>query len=310
MADQAQGLRVLAHQARRAFDYSDSVVVSSRKTARTIAVTSGKGGVGKTNFSANLALLLARTGQRVVVLDADLGLANLHVLFGLSPARHLGHVIRGENSLREVLHIVSEGIGIIAGGSGITELANLDAIRRQRFIQRIGELDELADIVLIDTGAGLSENVLAFVLAAEEVIVLTTPEPTALADAYATIKVVSRDNPEAKMSVVVNMVRTEAEAEATAERLRLVSKQFLDVDLGVLGYIPQDSAVPRAVRAQRPVTIDHPTGPTARALGRIAETLGYRDNGAAAVHRSRGVCGFLNRMTYYLQPGRQRLDRV
>jgi flagellar biosynthesis protein FlhG len=298
MPDQAQGLRVLASQARAAFDLGNSVVVSSRNIApaRTIAVTSGKGGVGKTNFSANLALLLAKAGQRVVVVDADLGLANLHVVLGVSPRYHLGHIIRGEKSLRDVLHTAPQGFDILAGGSGIAELANLGHIERQRFIHRLAELDDLADIVLIDTGAGLSDNVLSFVTAAEEVIVVTTPEPTALADAYATIKVVSRDNPDALLSVVVNMAATEAEADATAERLRLVAKQFLDIDLGILGVILQDPAVPRAVRAQRPVVAEWPAGPTARALGRMVDTLGYRES------RPAGVRGFLNRVSHYFQP--------
>jgi flagellar biosynthesis protein FlhG len=297
MADQAQGLRLLANQARSAFSLGDSVVVSSRKTARTIAVTSGKGGVGKTNFSTNLALQLAKAGQRVVVLDADLGLANLHVVLGVSPQYHLGHVIRGERTLREVIFHAPQGIDIIAGGSGVAELANLDAAAVQRFIHTLAEIDDLADILLIDTGAGLSDNVLAFVLAAEEVLVVTTPEPTALADAYAMIKVVARDNSEANMSVVVNMATSDAEAEATSGRLRTVAKQFLNVDLGVLGHIPQDPMVPRAVRAQRPVSIDHPNCPMVRAIGGMVDTLGYRES------RPAGVRGFLNRMTRLLQNG-------
>ncbi len=297
MADQAQGLRALADQARRAFEFGDSVLVSPRKTARTIAVTSGKGGVGKTNFSTNLALLLAKTGQRVIVLDADLGLANLHVVLGVSPRYHLEHVMRGERTLKEILYNTPQGIQIIAGGSGIAELANLDDKQRQRFIDGLSELDDLADIILIDTGAGLSHNVLAFVLAVEEVIVVTTPEPTALADAYATIKVISRENPEAQLRLVVNMAANDAEAEATAERLRLVSKQFLNVDLDVLGYIPQDPSVPRAVRAQRPVVLDNPTAPMPRALGRIVDALGYRES------RPAGVTGFLNRISRYFKAG-------
>ena len=293
MADQAQGLRVLADQARRTYELEDTALVTTRKAARTIAVTSGKGGVGKTNFTTNLALLLAKTGEEVIVLDADLGLANLHVVLGISPRFHLEHVMRGEKTLAEILHPAANGIRIIAGGSGIAELANLTDEQRNRFIDGLAELDSMADVILIDTGAGLSHNVLGFVLAAEEVIVITTPEPTAIADAYATIKVVARENPEAVMRLVVNMATTEAEAHATAERLRMVSKQFLNVNLELLGYIPSDASVLRAVRAQRPVSLDNPNSPVTRAISAIVERLGFH------TARPAGISGFLNRVARY-----------
>jgi flagellar biosynthesis protein FlhG len=293
MADQAQGLRVLADRARRTNELEDSAVVTSRKTARTIAVTSGKGGVGKSNFTASLALMLAQSGESVILLDADLGLANLHVLFGLSPRFRMEHVMRGEKSLAEVLYPAADGVRLIAGGSGITELANLGEAQRKQFIEGLSELDSLADVILIDTGAGLSHNVLAFVLAAEEVIVITTPEPTAIADAYATIKVVTRENSEARIRLVVNMAASDEEARATAERLRLVAKKFLQVDLEVLGAIPFDASVPRAVRAQSPVVLENPGAPIAKAVQQIVSLLGYR------TARPAGISGFLNRVTSY-----------
>lgn len=272
-----------------------TAVVAPRKGARTIAITSGKGGVGKTNFSTNLALMLAKRGLRVIVLDADLGLANLHVVLGVSPHYHLGHVLRGERTLRDILYAAPCGIQIIAGGSGISELANLNDEQRQRFISGLEELDELADIILIDTGAGLSHNVLAFVLAVEEVIVVTTPEPTALADGYATIKVISRENPDAHLRLVVNMAASETEAEATSERLRLVARQFLNLELDVLGHLPQDASVPRAVRAQRPVVLENPNAPIVHTLNEIVDRLGYYPSRPASVR------GFLNRVSRYFQ---------
>jgi flagellar biosynthesis protein FlhG len=220
MDDQAHGLRVLAKTARSAGELEDTVLVSPRKAARTIAITSGKGGVGKTNFTTNLALLLAQTGQRIIVLDADLGLANLHVVLGVAPKFHLEHVIRGEKTLKEILYPAANGIQIIAGGTGIAELANLTNERRERFIDGLAELDSMADVILIDTGAGLSHNVLGFLFASDEVIVITTPEPTAIADAYATIKVVSRDNPDARIRLVVNMANSDMEAHAGGARCR------------------------------------------------------------------------------------------
>ena len=293
MTDQAQGLRALADQARPGYELGHSAITTPPPAARTIAVTSGKGGVGKTNFSTNLALLLAQSGERVIVLDADLGLANIHVVLGISPHFHLGHVMHGEKSLRDILYPGPAGIQLIAGGSGITELANLNAKQRRRFVGGLAELDHLADIILIDTGAGLSHNVLAFVLAAEEVVIITTPEPTSIADAYATIKTIARDNPEARLHLVVNMAADEAEARTVAERLQLVAKQFLNVDLNVLGSLPQDAAVPRAVRAQKPFWLSAPNAPVGRALTQIADALGYRPI------RPAGINGFLNRITQY-----------
>src|SRR5579871_150756 len=182
------------------------------KAVRIVAVTSGKGGVGKTNFSTNLSVLLASDDRRVIVVDADLGLANLHVVCGVTPKYHLEHVMRGEHSLREILWPGPNGLQMIAGASGLAELANLDDNRRAAFIDDLHELDQLADVIVIDTGAGLSHNVMAFLCAVEEVIIVTTPEPTAITDAYATIKVLSQENPDARLQLVVNMAHSSAEA--------------------------------------------------------------------------------------------------
>jgi flagellar biosynthesis protein FlhG len=220
-------------------------------------------------------------------------LANIHVVMGISPAYHLEHVLRGEKTLQEIMISTPGGVQIIAGGSGITELANLDHEQRSRFIESLSELDHLADTILVDTGAGLSQNVMAFVLAADEVIVITTPEPTSLADAYATIKVVSQENPGTHLHLVVNMATSEAEASAVYERLSLVAKQFLHIELDYLGYLPQDATVSRAVRAQQPFTQFSPGAPVARALEQIVDRLGY------SPARPAGVGGFLNRISKF-----------
>lgn len=294
MADQAHGLRVLAHQTRREHELGHAVLIAPRHAARTLAVTSGKGGVGKTYFATNLALLLARAGEKVAVLDADLGLANIHVVLGIAPPFHLEHVMRGEKSVRDILYPGPAGIQIIAGGSSITELAQLDSEQRQRVLNGLADLDDLADVILIDTGAGLAHSVLAFAVASEEVVIVTTPEPTAITDAYATLKVVSQGNPEARLRLVVNMAENMNEAHAAAEKLRLVARQFLNVDLDVLGYLPRDATVSRAVRAQQPFVLTYPDAPAARALARIADTLGYHPP------RPGGFGGFLNRVSRHL----------
>ncbi|HLK57612.1 MAG TPA: MinD/ParA family protein [Chthonomonadaceae bacterium] len=261
--------------------------------ARVVAVTSGKGGVGKTNFSTNLSLTLAKAGQRVIVLDADLGLANLHVIMGVNPPYNLEHVMYGHRRLCDILHTGPGGVKIIAGGSGITELANLDEPTRLAFVSGMRELDALADVILIDTGAGLSRNVLAFLCAVEEIIVVTTPEPTAITDAYATIKVVSMENPSARLSLVVNMAHSEAEAQAVADRLMLISERFLNVKLEFLGFIPQDPTVSRAVRNQSPFVLSQPTCLAAQGVQRIASQLGYARPAPGPIA---GFSGLMNRM--------------
>ena len=265
-----------------------------RRMARVIAITSGKGGVGKTNFCSNLALTLAARGQRVIIVDADLGLANVHVVLGVSPRFHLEHVMRGEKSLADVLYHSPGGVGIIGGGSGLTDMANLDDVRRQRFIAGLSELDSLADVVLLDTGAGLSHNVLAFLCAVDEVIVITTPEPTAITDAYATIKVLARENPRALQRLVVNMAQSEAEARAVAQRLQSIAHRFLGRDLNWLGYLPHDMTVSRAVRAQQPFTVLQPNAPVSRAILEIADQLGFDQPPPAS--QTAGVSGLLSRM--------------
>jgi flagellar biosynthesis protein FlhG len=263
------------------------------RQARVIAVTSGKGGVGKTSFSSSLSLTLARAGRRVIVLDADLGLANLHVMLGVRPQYHLEHVMRGEKTLRDILYPGPGGILIVAGGSGIADLANLDDDTRDAFITGLSSLDALADVIVIDTGAGLSRNVMAFLCAVEEILVVTTPEPTALTDAYATIKVACRENPNARLMLIVNMARTEAEGAETAERLMRITRQFLGVELDYLGAIPYDATVPQAVRVQQPFTLSAPQAAATKAVAQIAAQLGYQ---AAPTSTAGGFKGFLNRM--------------
>ncbi len=284
----------------RLFALSTPAVVSSpyapaavSRRARVIAVTSGKGGVGKTNFSTSLSITMAQSGQRIVVLDADLGLANLHVVLGVSPRYHLEHVMEGTISIREALHDAPGGIQIIGGGSGIAELANLEVEKCEGFIASLSELDSLADVIVIDTGAGLARNTLAFLNAVEEIIVVTTPEPTAFTDAYATIKVSSIENPTARIMLVVNMAQSEAEGEAVANRMGVIVRQFLGIELEHLGTIPMDSSVGRAVRLQQPLMLSQPNSEAAQGIRRIASRLGYH----RSTHSSQGgVNGLMQKM--------------
>lgn len=288
---------------------SDGAACPPMRHARIIAVTSGKGGVGKTNFSSNLSLSLARTGKRVIVLDADLGLANLHVIMGVRPKYDLEHVMRGQKTLREVLHPGPGGVLLIAGGSGIPELANLSPATRDSFVQGMQSLDTLADIIIIDTGAGLSHNVMAFLCATQEVIVVTTPEPTALTDAYATIKVVTQENPTARLMIMVNMARSQAEAEEVASRLIDITSRFLHTKPEYLGFVPHDPTVAHAVRTQRPFALAFPDSAAARAIVQIAAKLGIQNQ---EIPPTRGIGGLLQRMQQFVtrvSPNRNRTTR-
>ncbi len=297
MPDQAQSLRELAVQTRHGQDFARAAVVKRRKTARTIAVTSGKGGVGKTSFSTNIAVLFAKAGQRVIILDADLGLANIHIHLGITPSGTLEHVIRAEKSLRDILIEGSGGLRIIAGASGITEIADLSEERLAQFMDTLSEMDELADVIVIDTGAGVSHNVMAFVQAADEAIVIVTPDPASIADAYATIKILRAENPSSQIRLVVNMAKDLSEARAVANRLRLVSRRFLKADIEVLGYVPRDPGMQAAVLAQQPLCIKSPGSPAALAIAEAAKTLGYD------VPRTSGAGSFLNRLARRVRAG-------
>jgi flagellar biosynthesis protein FlhG len=236
-------------------------------------VTSGKGGVGKTNVSVNLSYALMKLGQEVMVLDADLGLANVDELLGTVPQKHLGHALAG---VADILDIIYDGPGslkLIAGGSGVGELADLSDTDLQRFIQSLRKLESRADYLVVDTGAGLGRSVRNFVLAADIVLVVTTPEPTAMTDAYALIKSVVQKNPAADIKLIVNQVESKAEADEAAARLSAAMLRFLGASTEYLGAIPADREVPRCVRNQKPFFLANPTSPASQAIQAIASRL-------------------------------------
>lgn len=274
MADQAQRLRELAEKVRQGVARKAGITAPVRqgRRGRVIAVTSGKGGVGKTNFTINLGLALVERGQEVLVFDADLGLANADLVLGECPPFNLGHYLRGDKGIFEVVHRGPLGLRLVSGGSGLEELLLVES-QVEHFIAGLSLLGDSADVVLVDTGAGLSRKVMGFLLAAEEIIVVTTPEPTAMADAYATIKAVSRHNPAAWLGLVVNLARDRREAEVTAQKLAQVSERFLSIHLERLGFIPLDPCVALAVREQQPFLMAYPASPASRYIRRLAASL-------------------------------------
>ena len=241
--------------------------------ARVVAITSGKGGVGKTNVTAGLALSLARLGQRVVVMDANFGLANLDILLGLSPKYTLEHVLRGEKVLEEILLEGPAGMQILPASSGIQELTRLDTLTELRLVQGLQRVAETVDWLLIDTAAGIHESVLKLLLAAQEVILVATPEPTSLVDAYAMVKVLHLREPSKPLWLLVNNGQSAEEAHETIDQLQAATGQFLGKQLQVLGMIPHDPHILQAVRQQRGVVELFPGSPAARALEAAVQQL-------------------------------------
>lgn len=241
--------------------------------ARILAVTSGKGGVGKTNVALNLAIALAGRVQRVVLWDADLGLANVQVLMRLQPQGDLSDVLAEHKSIREILIDTPVGIKVIPGASGDEHLANLSVRERLIFSEAIRDLVQEADFIIIDTGAGISASTMDFARAADDVLVVTTPEPTALVDAYAAIKVVHGRAPWSQVHLVVNMARDEKEANRAMLRLQSMAAHYVGSRLIGEGMILYDQAVGSAVRQRQPFIIAYPESQAASAIWRIADSL-------------------------------------
>lgn len=242
-------------------------------SARVIVVTSGKGGVGKTNITVNLALALARREKRTILFDADLGMANVDVILGVSPKAHLGDVVAGRKTLDDVLLPIGDNLHVVPGGSGIHELADLDQDKLNGFIRQMASLENRADFILVDTGAGISRGVLNFVLAAHEILVVTTPEPTAITDAYGLIKSIDQHNPLAQVRLIINMAESEQEARAVAQKLIMIVDRFLEVDVSFLTHIEKDPHVSRSVLQQQPFYHAFPYGPSARRINLLASLL-------------------------------------
>ena len=241
---------------------------------RLIAVTSGKGGVGKTNIAVNFALAMATKGKKVLLMDADMGLANVDVMLGMIPQFTLLNVLNGQKTLQEIVLEGPLGIRLVASGSGgIQELADLNETQRNRFLNALLELQYDSDVILIDTGAGLHRNVLAFVLAAEEVLIVITPEPTALMDAYGMIKTLFREKTNPVINVLVNMASNQVEADEAGKKLVILSKRFLDLDIEYLGFIPRDMGMVRAVKEQKPILLSSPLSPAAVNITRLVDVF-------------------------------------
>lgn len=240
---------------------------------RVISVTSGKGGVGKTAVSANVAVSLARMGHQVLVIDADLGLANIDVILGLTPRYNLNHYFRGERSLDEIMISGPAGIRILPAGSGIQSLTHLDTEQKLRLQDDLDTLHDNFDFVIIDTEAGISENVTYFNMAAEDILVLTTPEPTSITDAYALMKLLSIQFHQKRFHLVVNQVQESDEGLDVYQKLTIVSNRYLDISIDYLGCIPSNPRMIEAIRRQKPMVELYPGVRTSGAFEALARSL-------------------------------------
>ena len=252
------------------------------QNARVISVTSGKGGVGKSNTSVNIALQFQRQGKRVIIFDADFGLANVEVMFGAIPQYNLYDLIYKGKNIREIITPGPLDIGFISGGSGVIGLNNLYRDQIIYLTKCISELNNLADFIIIDTGAGISDQVLEFVMASPEILLVTTPEPSSLTDSYSLLKALYR-NPSfvqggAKIHVLANKVTSQEEGQSVFDKLNSVVSQFLHGDLDFIGVIPQDEQLERAVRQQKPVSLYAPKAPSTEAYDCLARNLAQGTN--------------------------------
>ena len=278
MEDQAAKLREMMKQ-------------TSKKT-RIITVTSGKGGVGKTNISVNLAIAYAQIGKKVILIDADLGLANVNVILNMIPQYNLYHVITKQKRMSEIILPTEYGIKIIAGANGFSKIANLSDEDRGFFIQEFETLSS-ADIIIIDTSAGISSNVLGFVEAADEVLIVTTPEPTAITDAYGMIKIIATETDSLKLNLklIVNRVHSAAEGKRISDRMTTRVGQFLNCKVEYMGFIYDDPVVSQAVVRQKPFIIAEPTSKPAMCVKHLVSRIEKID-----IEKATGVSGFIDKL--------------
>jgi len=254
-----------------AFDVQNQSLPKRR--VRVIAVTSGKGGVGKTHISVNLACCLSKLKRKVLMLDADVGLANIDVILGLAPQYNLYHVLRGEKTIREIMVEGPGGVLILPAASGIQEMTNLSQGNRLTLIDEIKTLQDRVDFMLIDTGAGIASHVMYFNMAAQEIIVVTTPEPTAITDAYALIKVLHQQHAKEHFRLLINMVKSEQEAKEVFTRLNQATNHFLNISVEYLGYVLHDERISEAIRKQQPFVSLFPTAPATKCLQNLAAKI-------------------------------------
>ena len=295
MVDQAQKLRELVEKRKLTVLSDNEKTEYSGKPGLSIAVTSGKGGVGKTNITANLAIQLSRQGHKVIILDSDFSLANIDVLLGITPRWNMSHVFAEQKTLEEILIEGPYGIQIIPASSGLTELAQLNEEQIDLLLEQLPSVESKCDYFFIDTAAGIADQVLSLVCSADMVMVVTTPEPTAYTDAYAMIKVVGARNPDANIGVLINMAQNHREAQQASKNMVALSKQFLHISVNNYGYILRDPEVSNAIRHQEAFSIKNPHSLASRGIRDLAQAVELFGSDESVT--SKGLKGFFDRWT-------------
>lgn len=284
MIDQAKQLREKVQQKKPK---------KERRQTRIIAVTSGKGGVGKSNFALNFALSLVQQNKKVLIFDVDLGFANIDVLLGKAPRETIATMIEKDLSVRDIIEEGPNGLLFISGGTGFNDLFQMDKVKLDKFLKELSTLQGAVDYIILDTGAGLSYENLRFILAADDVILVTTPEPTSITDAYSVVKMVHAKDQNVHMKLVVNQCTSEKEGKETAENFRKVAEQFLNIQIGSLGLLPSDGNVANAVKKQTPFLLAYPNTSASKAMqGMASEFLNL------PIPYKLGVKGFLLKMLF------------
>ncbi|WML24780.1 MinD/ParA family protein [Neobacillus sp. OS1-33] len=263
------------------------------RETKVVSITSGKGGVGKSNFAINFALALVEAGQKVVLIDLDIGMANLEILLGMNVKDHLIDMVRHKKNIWDVLEKGPNGLELISGGSGFEEILDLSEHDTNYLFTELGRLDGYADIILFDTGAGLSKESQRCHLAADEIILVTTPEPTAITDAYSVVKILNHQDSNLQVRLVVNRVQNSQDGIAIANRVRLVTKQFLAKEIDVLGFLPNDSIVFQSVLEQSPFYLKYPKSQPAKWMKDMVNIYLNMDNRTNIT----GVKGFINKLS-------------
>ncbi|MEL0036548.1 MAG: MinD/ParA family protein [Gammaproteobacteria bacterium] len=255
--DQASGLRYM----------------NNPKPVKVITVSGGKGGVGKSNLTVNLAMSLAKRGQKVLIMDADLGLANIDIMLGLRVEKNLSHLVKGECTLDEIIIEGPSGVKIIPASSGTKEMAQLSEMEHVGLIRAFSDLSDDIDTLIVDTAAGIADNVISFAQASQDLLIVVCDEPTSITDAYALIKILSQEHDLFRFRVVANMVRSPSEGQNLYNKLTRVTDQFLDVALDYVGCIPFDENVRKAVRKQQALVNLYPSSPASIAVDKLAEKV-------------------------------------
>ncbi|SKC74276.1 MinD/ParA family protein [Maledivibacter halophilus] len=271
MKDQAHNLRELIGSFKQSNNKIMNMSKKAKVGARVLAVTSGKGGVGKTNFTINLGIALSNQNKKVTIIDADLGLGNVDVVFGMIPKFTLANVIKREVSILDIIVKGPNGINIISGGSGIIEMVDLAREEIDNLISNFYLLDEISDYILIDTGAGINNSVVSFTEAANEIIVIVTPEPTSITDAYALLKNIKRNNKSLKL--IVNRIESTKEGHEVFNKINSATKRFLGFEIENLGFIYEDSAVKKSVKEQKPFMLKYPNTLASQGIDMVAYNL-------------------------------------